>query len=373
MFPEVYHERHEALRSRELAEGERAVAAERRAALNEMTGKAAQDGSVAERVRPEQLEAELAELRGQELDERAAAHEQRARALQASSEAERRAALARAAAADQRGQLYHERAMELASAGKPEGETHALLEQAAGERAREQEQLALAEEARAEAERLRGASADLARARGEMHERWAAVHAARAATLEARARNDAQSVAQHEAEASDREMLARAAEQRVDAAEHRARVETLQAEDAGLSQAERQQRIRQRSLEELERDRRRLRRFIPGPGSSFYSPGMVGNSGTTSRLAAQARQDLDREIAVIAEALRQHGPLEREELKRLVGGRYWGPGRFRAALRAAMDEGLVSRRSRTVYAPGPSREQEPDSAPAVRVPAQPPS
>ena len=66
-----------------------------------------------------------------------------------------------------------------------------------------------------------------------------------------------------------------------------------------------------------------------------------------------ARQDLDREIAVIAEALRQHGALEREELKRLVGGRYWGPGRFRAALRAAVAEGLARRRSRAVYGPGP--------------------
>ena len=69
-------------------------------------------------------------------------------------------------------------------------------------------------------------------------------------------------------------------------------------------------------------------------GGSFYSPGMMGTSGTSSRLMAQAREDLDREISVIAEALRQHGALEREELKNLVGGRYWGPGRFAAALRA---------------------------------------
>jgi hypothetical protein len=31
----------------------------------------------------------------------------------------------------------------------------------------------------------------------------------------------------------------------------------------------------------------------------------------------------------------------REELRRRVGGRHWGPGRFAAALRAALPEGCV--------------------------------
>jgi len=349
---EAYHEQHEALRWREQAEGERAAAAEHRALAQELSARAAADGAAAERIRPEQLEADLAELRGQELDERAVAHEEHARALRATSPAERRVAMARARAAEQRALIYRERAAALASEGTPEAQTHAMLEQAATERAREQEQLALAEEARMEAERLRGAPADLARARAEMHERWAAVHSARAEAAEARALGDAHRAEQREAEAHDRELLALAAEQRVDAAEHRLRVEMLRAEDAGLSQAERQERIRQRNLEDLEREREGWRRFRPGPGTSLYSPGMIGTSGTASRLAAMARQDLDREISVIAEALRQHGALEREELKRLVGGRYWGPGRFRAALRAAVAEGLARRRSRAVYGPG---------------------
>ncbi len=373
---EAYHEQHEALRWREQAEGERAAAAEHRALAQELSVRVAGDGAAAERIRPEQLEADLAELRGQELDERAVAHEEHARALRAKSPAERRVAMARARAAEQRARIYQERAAALASEGTPEAQTHALLEQAATERAREQEQLALAEEARTEAERVRGAAADLARARAEMHERWAAVHSARAEGAEARALGDAQRAEQREAEARDRELLAFAAEQRVDAAEHRVRVETLRAEDASLSQAERQERIRQRNLENLERGREGWRRFRPGPGSSLYSPGMIGTmyspgmigtSSTASRLAAMARQDLDREIAVIAEALRQHGALEREELKRLVGGRYWGPGRFRAALRAAVQEGLARRRSRSVYGPGPGSvrpEQEPASAEA---------
>ena len=371
--PEIYHERHEALRVREQAEGERAVAAERRAELQELSGGGGGNGAAAERVRPEQAAAELAELRAQALDELAVAHEERARALQENSPAERRAALARAAAAEQRARAYQERAAAMAPADENGPETHAMLAEAAGERAREQEQLALAEEARAEAERLSGAAAALARARAEMHERWAAVHSARAAALEARARHDEEQAARNEAEARDRELIARAAELRVDAAEHRARIEALQAEDAGLTQAEREERIRFRAARGLERDRHRFRRFGPGDGDSFYSPGMLGTAGDASRLAARAREELDREISVIAEALKQHGPLERDELKQLVGGRYWGPGRFRAALHAAVDEGRARRRSRTVFAPADdeARDGTAGTAPALESTPEP--
>jgi MFS family permease len=357
--PEVYHEHHEALQAREQAESERAIAAERRAALEQHAG----NGDAAVKATSEQLKAELAELRAQELDELAVAHEERARALQAKSTAEHRVGLARAAAAEQRARIYRERVAALAAGTPEEGQRHAVLADVAAERAREHEQLALAEVARVEADRLPGAAAELARARAEMHERWAAVHSARALALEARASGDEQQAAAHEAEALDRELIARGAEQRVDAAEHRARVEALRAEDADLSQAEREERIHVRSTNDLHRGRDGLRRFRPGPGSSFYSPGMIGTAGAVSRLAARALVDLDREIAMIAEALQRHGPLQRDELKRLVGGRCWGPGRFRAALRAAVNEGAATQQSRTVFAPGevsrPSKEPTP--------------
>jgi MFS family permease len=374
--PDVYHEQHQALRSREEAEGERAIAAEHRAAAQERSGDGDRTRSL--QVSREDIEAEVAELHAQQLEELATSHEERAAALQAESPARRRAALARAAAAEQRARIYQERAAALASQSQNEAEMHATAAEAAAERAREQEQLALAEEARIDGDRLRGAAAELARARAEMHERWAAVHADRALALEARARGDREAEVRHEAEARDHELIARAAEQRVDAAEHRAKVEALQAEDARLSQAEREERIRLRSAQDLDRERHGFRRFGPGAGSSFYSPGMLGTAGTASRLGASALQDLDREIAVIAEALRQNGPLEREELKRLVGGRYWGPGRFRAALREAVLEGLARRRSRSVYAPALSsaRAQEqktpPDQARELDYEAQPP-
>jgi MFS family permease len=353
--PEAYHERHEAVRSHELAEGQRAAAAEHRAAVHALRSRAdAGDPDAASRVKPEELQAQISELRAQALDERAIAHEERARALHATSLVERRVAYERAAAREERARSYDERAAALEAEGA-EAEKHATLAEAADYRAREREQQALAEEARAEADRLRGAAAELARARAEMHERWAAVHAAKAAALEANARGDREAATAAEREAHDRELIALAADQRVDAAEHRLKMETLRAQDATLSQAELQDRIRQRSALDRDRERHGLVRFRPGPGDGnrFYSPGMVGTAGTASRIAARARQQLDHEVETIARALWERGPLEREELKRLTGARYWGPGRFRAALEAAIREGRARRRSRTIYEPPP--------------------
>ena len=362
--PQIYHEQHEALRAREEAEGERALAAEHRATMQERGPSGGQAGAAAE-LRVQGTEAERAELRAQALDALAAAHDERARALQARSEGERRVARARADAAGYRARAYEEEAAALGAPNEGEAAVHWTLAQAAAEHSREHEQRALADEARAEAERMGGAAADLARARAEMHERRAGVHSSRILALEATAHGDRQGATRHEAEARDQELLALAAEQRVDAAEHRAKVATLQGQDADLSQAEREERIHLRDTQELDRQRDGLRRWRPGPGpgSSFYSPGMIGTAGTASRLAATALEDLDREIVVIAEVLRQRGPVSRDELKRLVGGRYWGPGRFRAALRAAIDEGAADQTSRTVFAsPGEVRRVPPSAA-----------
>jgi hypothetical protein len=77
--------------------------------------------------------------------------------------------------------------------------------------------------------------------------------------------------------------------------------------------------------------------------------------GTASRWAPTAEQDLDREIAEIARALDERGPTDRDQLAGLVGARYWGPGRFRAALDEAVDEGRAQRLSRNTYAPSGGR------------------
>jgi MFS family permease len=358
-IPEAYHEQHEAVRSREQAEDERAAAAERRAALQERRGSA-------EQLRTEETEAEIAELRAQRLDQLAAAHAERAKALLAMTGAGRRAALERAAAAEERARSYEEQTKALDAEGRPQAASHAALAEAAGEHALEHEQRALAVEARGEAERLLGAAAQLARTRAEMHERWAGVHACRALAAEARARGDQDDLMRHEREVHDRELLASAAEQRVDAAEHRANAEALRISDAAVSQTELEERIRQRRARTLEHEKTGWRRFRFGPGDSFYSPGMLGTASSSSRVGAIARENLDREIEVIARALHEHGPLARDELKRRVGGHYWGPSRFRAALRAAVKEGRATPHSRTIYGPPPTAEQPTEPAPPAR-------
>lgn len=157
--------------------------------------------------------------------------------------------------------------------------------------------------------------------------------------------------------------MGRAAEERVEAARHRAGAEALRQEAGAVERTQleheqaaererrardREQRIRERIDRRHDRERRGLRRFRPGPGSTLYSPGMVG---TASRWAPTAAEDLDREIDVIARVLDERGATDRDDLAELVGARYWGPGRFREALREAVDEGSARRVSRSTYAP----------------------
>jgi MFS family permease len=104
---------------------------------------------------------------------------------------------------------------------------------------------------------------------------------------------------------------------------------------------ERDDRVAARTERHRLHDREGLRRLRPGPGSSFYSPGMMGTAGTASRNAAQSDLDLDAEIEILCRTLDEHGRCEQPELIRIVGGRDWGPGRFRRALREAVDEGRV--------------------------------
>jgi MFS family permease len=109
----------------------------------------------------------------------------------------------------------------------------------------------------------------------------------------------------------------------------------------------------------VERGRRGLRRYRPGPGTASFSPFLA--------YPAEQRQEwLDREVDVITRALSEHGELGRDELARRVGARYWGPGRFRAALREAVGEGVVRRASRSTYA-ATGGDQEPPGRPAPQA------
>jgi hypothetical protein len=86
-----------------------------------------------------------------------------------------------------------------------------------------------------------------------------------------------------------------------------------------------------------------LRRFRPGPGSVSYSP-------YPPPPYEPDPAGLDHEIGVIDRALQEQGELDRYELAERVGARYWGPGRFRAALRGAVSDGVARRTGRNRYA-----------------------
>jgi MFS family permease len=76
----------------------------------------------------------------------------------------------------------------------------------------------------------------------------------------------------------------------------------------------------------------------PRPRRAYSSPGMWV-------AAPVAAVGFEREVRAIERALAEHeGPVDRRELAALVGARFWGPGRYGAALRAA----VVSRRAQRV-------------------------
>jgi MFS family permease len=356
-------ERAAALRYREDAEEERARAAEHRAAIHELAALEpnGHGQDVARRQRIEQVLADISELRAGASDERAVSHDERARAGSARSHSERQSSLERAAAALERARSEEEQAAALAAEHRADEEVHAELSMRAGERARAREEGALAAEARGHAE---GHEKVLADREATLHEAWQQMHAARAQAHVARGGGDPDGAGRYDALAETWAEHALAAEQRVEAARHRAAAESIETEEGALERSARERdeaaarslaararddRIRWRLADREQREERGPRRLRPGPGSTLYSPGMVG---TASRWAPTAEQDLDREIDEIARALDERGPTTRDELEVLVGGRYWGPGRFRATLREAVLEGRIRRVAHNTYTPG---------------------
>jgi MFS family permease len=82
--------------------------------------------------------------------------------------------------------------------------------------------------------------------------------------------------------------------------------------------------------------RRAPGRWRPGPGP-LSSARAMGVSGPHPPVP------LDSEVAMIEHALHEQGSADRNELSRRVGGRYWGPGRFREALGEAVSQGRAKR------------------------------
>ncbi|AMO61255.1 Major facilitator superfamily MFS_1 [Mycolicibacterium phlei] len=94
---------------------------------------------------------------------------------------------------------------------------------------------------------------------------------------------------------------------------------------------ERRERIAQRQARE------RARRYRPGP-----PPGWMGAWREPPSPGAPETA-LDHEIETIARAVLEHEPMSVRELHRAVGARYWGPGEFRKAVRAALAESRIAR------------------------------
>ncbi|MEA2383887.1 MAG: hypothetical protein QOH72_3858 [Solirubrobacteraceae bacterium] len=314
----VDEQRNEALRLREGAAGQRALAARHRAARHEAAAGVAPEpkgGLVILEIR-----ARVAELRASALDERAQSRDEVVESRLAPTEAERRAALGRAERSHERAHDYTARAEALAAehgaaAGAPPASNGAGPSE----------------------------PADAC---------WARAHDARERESAARARHDDSAAARDDEDARAQSQLALAAEDRAEAAAHDARARRLheavansQPEARRRLDAERDARIAARRA----RRRTGLRRVRPGPGSAFFSPAMAGTAGTSNRFAAVAEQEQDREVEAIAEAVSQQGAAGREELGRRVGGRHWGPGRFAAALRAALREGRITRDAQGRY------------------------
>jgi MFS family permease len=91
------------------------------------------------------------------------------------------------------------------------------------------------------------------------------------------------------------------------------------------------------------------RRFRPGPSmSGGRSPGMPVS-------APIPRVEFAREIERITHVLEEQGPLDRNELARATGARFWGPGRFPAALREAVVSGRVNRLDKRRFTTGAGR------------------
>ena len=60
---------------------------------------------------------------------------------------------------------------------------------------------------------------------------------------------------------------------------------------------------------------------------------------------------LDREVSLIENLLNERGELSRDEIGDTLGCKYWGPTRFRHALKEGLERGAFRKIRRNVYGP----------------------
>ena len=73
--------------------------------------------------------------------------------------------------------------------------------------------------------------------------------------------------------------------------------------------------------------------------------------GTSSRDADENEWWLGRELSLIQNLLKEEGELSKSEIGDRLGCKYWGPMRFRNALKAGVDRGAFRKVGRGRYAP----------------------
>jgi hypothetical protein len=81
------------------------------------------------------------------------------------------------------------------------------------------------------------------------------------------------------------------------------------------------------------------------------SPSYTPFPGTSSQDAEENEWWLEREISLIQNLLKEEGEQTRDAIGEKLGCRYWGPMRFRRALREGEARGAFRRTSRGRYAP----------------------
>ena len=81
---------------------------------------------------------------------------------------------------------------------------------------------------------------------------------------------------------------------------------------------------------------------------------IAGWAPTTAR-SAYDEEELEfwtnREVSLIENLLRDKGEMDKDTIGETLGCKYWGPLRFRQALKEAVDRGVIRKVGRNRYAP----------------------
>jgi MFS family permease len=116
------------------------------------------------------------------------------------------------------------------------------------------------------------------------------------------------------------------------------------AEEETEEQRSERERTEERHRSREQRHRQGRRRYRLGPGTISYSP--------FAGFPTQQRQEwLDVEVDRIAREVGREGEVDTRSLAARLGASRWGPGRYRAALREAVEEGAIVRVGRNRVAP----------------------